>query len=147
MEISLVTKAFFRTLPLSFAYACSFPNDLQLSLVPVCVPPLNVPKEALCPAKLLFPIRPSLAPTSCRKRIRKTKALLALNLAPTVKDDKKCLFTKINNKGVTRKISVLYWMRNANMVMKGEENSELINAFFASNFDTQTGYAEVEQPP
>lgn len=44
----------------------------------------------------------------CRWKIRTTKAQLKLNLVTTVKDNKKGFYKYLNNKGGTRRISILY---------------------------------------
>ena len=71
----------------------------------------------------------------------KAKARLELNLATAVRDNKKCFYKYINNKREPRRISILYWM-GGDIATEDEEEAEVLNAFFASAFNTQTSYPQ-----
>lgn len=69
-----------------------------------------------------------------REKIRRIKAQLELNLATSVKDNKKCFYKYINNKRRTREN--IYALLNAgeNMVTKDKEKAKVLKAYFASGF-------------
>jgi len=84
---------------------------------------------------------------SCREEIRKAKAQLKLRLTTVVRDNKKCFYKYINNKKrVIESLHPLLDMRG-NIVNKDEEKTEILNAFFASVFNSQTSYSQDSQPP
>jgi len=84
---------------------------------------------------------------SCREEIRKAKAQLELRLATVVRNNKKCFYKYINNK--KRANESLHPLLDArgNIVNKDEEKAEVLHAFFASVFNSQTGYSQSSQPP
>jgi len=84
---------------------------------------------------------------SCREEIRKAKDQLELRLATVVRDNKKCFYKYINNK--KRANESLHPLLDArgNIVNKVEEKTKVLNAFFVSVFNSQTGYTKGSQPP
>jgi len=82
--------------------------------------------------------------TSCREEIRKAKAQLELRLATVVRDNKKCFYKSINNKKRAKENLHPLLHVAGNTDTKAEEKA---NAFFASVFNSQTGYSQGIKPP
>jgi len=81
-----------------------------------------------------------------REEIKKAKAQLELRLATVLRDNKKCFYKCINNKkGAKENLQALLDV-GGNIATKDEEKSEKLNAFFASVFNSQTGYHQGSQP-
>jgi len=84
---------------------------------------------------------------SCREKIGKAKAKPELRLATVVRDNKKCFYEYINNKKRAKEsLHPLLGVRG-NIDNKDEEKAEVLNAFFDSIFNSQTGYCQDSQPP
>ncbi|KAK4810854.1 hypothetical protein QYF61_008826 [Mycteria americana] len=83
----------------------------------------------------------------CREEIRRAKAQLELNLATAVKDNKKCFYKYINNRRRAKENLHPLLDAGANIVTKAEEKAEVLNAFFASVFNSKTSCSRGTQPP
>ena len=79
----------------------------------------------------------------CREEIRKEKVQLELRLATVVKDSKNCFYKYTNNKNKAKEN--LHPLSDAEGNIATED--EVRNAFFASVFNSQTGYSQGSQPP
>jgi len=85
---------------------------------------------------------------SCRQEIRKAKAQLELWLATVLRHNTKCFYKYINNKKRAKEsLQLLLDAGGGNIVNKDEEKAEVLNAFFASIFNSQTSYSQGSQPP
>ncbi|RMC03500.1 hypothetical protein DUI87_20699 [Hirundo rustica rustica] len=86
------------------------------------------------------------AARACRKKIREAKAQFELNLATSVKNNKKRFYNYINDKrkGITNLGSLLD--EAGNLVTKDEEKAEMLNAFFASVLIGRTAYPQDNCP-
>lgn len=79
-----------------------------------------------------------------RKKIRRARAQLELNLA-TAKKDKKCFSKCISNK--SRAKENLHLDVEGNTVKKDEEKAEVLTAFFALAFDNKSSFSQGTQTP
>ena len=77
----------------------------------------------------------------CREKIRKAKAQLELNLATKVKENNKYFYNYINSK--RRAGENLHCLLDAEdkTVTKDQDKAEVLNAFFASVFNSRTCYS------
>ncbi|KAK4830415.1 hypothetical protein QYF61_010946 [Mycteria americana] len=82
----------------------------------------------------------------CRKKIRRAKAELELNLAAPVKDNKKHFFKYISSKRRAKENLQPLVDRGGNTVTKDEEKAEVLNAFFASVFNSRANCSLGTQP-
>ncbi|PKU36831.1 rna-directed dna polymerase from mobile element jockey-like [Limosa lapponica baueri] len=78
----------------------------------------------------------------CRDETRKAKASLELNVARSVKVNKKGFFNYIGSKRTTRENVGLLLNEMGAMVTEDAEKVELLNAFFASAFTAQASLQE-----
>jgi len=84
---------------------------------------------------------------SCREEMRKAKAQLELKLATVVRDNKKCFYKYTNNKKRAKESLHPLLDARGNIATKDEEKVEVLNAFFASVFNSQDSYFQGTQPP
>jgi len=77
----------------------------------------------------------------------KAKAQLELRLATVVRDNQKCFYKYINNKTRAKENLQPSLDVGGNIATKDEKEAEVLNAFFASVFNSQTGYSQRSQPP
>ncbi|KAK4817083.1 LOW QUALITY PROTEIN: hypothetical protein QYF61_027914 [Mycteria americana] len=82
----------------------------------------------------------------CRENIRRAKVQLEFNLATAVKDNKTCFYKYISNK--RRAKGNLHPLVGAggDIVTKDEQKAEVLNAFFASVFNSKTSCSPGTQP-
>jgi len=85
--------------------------------------------------------------TLCRVEIRKAKAQLELRLATVVRGNQKCFYKYFNNKKRAKENLHPLLDTRGNIVNKDEEKAEVLNACFASVFNSQSGYSQGIQPP
>ncbi|KAK4811169.1 hypothetical protein QYF61_019800 [Mycteria americana] len=83
----------------------------------------------------------------CREKIRRAKAELELNLAAAVKDNKKYFFKYISSQRRAKENLQPLVDGGGNKVTKGEEEAEVLNAFFASVFNSRANCSLGTQPP
>ncbi|KAK4811052.1 hypothetical protein QYF61_016338 [Mycteria americana] len=82
----------------------------------------------------------------CREKIRRAKAELELNLAAAVKDNKKHFFKYISSQRRAKENLQPLVDGGGNTVIKDEEKAEVLNAFFASVFNSKTNCSLGTQP-
>ncbi|KAK4819351.1 LOW QUALITY PROTEIN: hypothetical protein QYF61_001243 [Mycteria americana] len=82
----------------------------------------------------------------CREKIRRAKAELEFNLSAAVKDNKKYFFKYISSKRRAKE-NLQPLTGGGNPVIKDEEKAELLNAFFASVFNSKANCSLGTQPP
>ncbi|KAK4823601.1 hypothetical protein QYF61_003801 [Mycteria americana] len=82
----------------------------------------------------------------CREKIRRAKAELELNLAAAVKDNKKHFFKYISSKRRAKENLQPLVDGGGNTMIKDEEKAEVLNAFFASVFNSRASCSLGTQP-
>ncbi|KAK4832568.1 hypothetical protein QYF61_024186 [Mycteria americana] len=82
----------------------------------------------------------------CRDKMRRAKAQLEFNLATAVKDNKKCFYNYISNERRAKE-NLLLVVGGKNIVAKDVEKAEVLNAFFASVFNSKTSCSPGTQTP
>ncbi|KAK4810714.1 hypothetical protein QYF61_007688 [Mycteria americana] len=82
----------------------------------------------------------------CREKIRRAKAELELNLAAAIKDNKKHFCKYISSKRRAKENLQPLVDGGGNTVIKDEEKAEVLNAFFASVFNSRANYSLGTQP-
>ncbi|KAK4810780.1 hypothetical protein QYF61_008752 [Mycteria americana] len=82
----------------------------------------------------------------CREKIRRAKAELELNLAAAVKDNKKHFFKYISSQRRAKENLHPLLDGGGNTVTRDEEKAEVLNAFFASVFNSRADCSLGTQP-
>ncbi|KAK4823476.1 hypothetical protein QYF61_002523 [Mycteria americana] len=82
-----------------------------------------------------------------REKIRRAKAQLELNLATAIKDNKICFYKYISNKRRAKENLHPLLDARGNIVTKDEEKTEVLNAAFASVFNSKTSCSPGTHPP
>ena len=83
----------------------------------------------------------------CREKIRKAEAQLELNLATKVRESSKYFYKYISSKRRARDDLHSLLDAEGNLVTKDQDKAEVLNALFASVFNTKTCYSLGTQTP
>jgi len=82
-----------------------------------------------------------------KEEIRKAKAQLELRLTTAVRDNKKCFYKYFDNEKRAKENLHPLFDAGGNTANKDKEKAKVLKAFFASVFNSQTGYSQGSQPP
>ena len=82
-----------------------------------------------------------------REKIRELKAQLELNLATKIKDNNKYFYKYINSKRRARENLHPLLDAEGKLVTKDQDKAEVLNAFFASVFNSETCHSLRTQLP
>lgn len=81
-----------------------------------------------------------------RKKIRRAKAQLGLNLDTTITDNKKCFCKYISNKRGAKENHHRSLNAEGNILTNNDEKTEVLNAFDASGFSSKTSCSLCTSP-
>ena len=83
----------------------------------------------------------------CRKKIRRARAQLELNLAMAIKGKNKCFYKYMSSKGRAKDNLHASLDVGGNIATKDEEKAEVLHAFIASALNSKTSCSQGTQPP
>ena len=81
------------------------------------------------------------------RKLERQKSQLELNLATVIRDNKKCFYKYVNSKKKPKENIYPLMDTEGNVATRDEEKAEVLNAFFASIFNSETSYPQGTLPP